>query len=72
MKDVGGVCVRHPPCAGARAPEDKDKGKRPFPLWPGPTTFLVMIAAVLPSAPNCISRSLFRRNIGATAALSPL
>ena len=43
--------MRHPPCAGARAPKDKDEGKRPFPLWPGPTTFLIMIAEVLPSVP---------------------
>ena len=45
------VCMRHLPCAGARAPEDKYGGKRPFPLWPGPTTFLIMTDEVLPSVP---------------------
>ena len=70
MKDVGGVCVRHPPCAGARAPEDKDEGKRSFPLWPGPTTFLIMIAEVLPSVSNCLSRSLFRITVRSAVASS--
>ena len=51
MKYVGRVCICHPPCAGARTPEDKDEGKRSFPLWSGPTTFLIMIAEVLPSLP---------------------
>ena len=60
MKDVGCVCMRHPACAGAFAPEDEDKEKRSFPLWVGQMTFLIAIAEVLPSVSNRLSRSLFR------------
>ena len=70
MKDVGGVCMRHPPCAGAFAPEDEDKEKRSFPLWPGQTTLLIVIAEVLPSVSNRLSRSLFRITVRSAVASS--
>ena len=70
MKDVGGVCMRHPPCAGAFAPEDEDKEKRSFPLWAGQTTFLIVIAEVIPSAPNRLSRSPFRITVRSAVASS--
>ena len=70
MKDVGGVCMRHPPCAGAFAPEDEDKEKRSFPLWAGQTTFLIVIAEVLPSVSNRLSRSPFRITVRSAVASS--
>ena len=72
MKDVGGVCMRHPPCSGAFAPEDEDKEKRSFPLWPGQTTLLIVIAEVLPSVSNHLSRSPFRITVASSCFSSAL
>ena len=42
--------------------------KTRIPLWSGPTTFVIMIAEVLPSVSNCLSRSLFRITVRSAVA----
>ena len=51
MEDVGIVCMRHPPCAGARHLKVRIEGSRCFPLWARATTFPIVIAKALPSVP---------------------